>query len=166
MSTVDSNTKLEILMDPTSTPVVTTPVVTTPVVTTPVVKVPVVKTNSNPTLTDIFNMITTNPFFTEQIVQFINSLNNQDKMTSTTIPKLVLLLIDLVDNTGNFNLSTASLPVLLKMIYEFIVIKYNLIESTDRLVYEEMFVCSVNLLVRIPFKKNSTSLLNRFNCCK
>jgi hypothetical protein len=128
---------------------------------------PPVKLNSNPTLTDIFNVIITNPVFTREIEVFIKSLQvTGGKLTTANIPILLLLLTDLIDNTGNFNLSTASLPVLIKMIYEYLVNRYDLIPLTDRAVCEEMFLCSMNLLLRVPVKKIKNRLVKLFSCCK
>ena len=128
---------------------------------------PPIKLNSNPTLTDIFNVITTNPGFTRDIKGFIATLQVTDgKLTTANIPILLLLLTDLIDNTGNFNLSTTSLPVLIKMIYEYLVNSYDLIPLIDRAACDEMFLCSMNLLLRVPVKKIKNRLLKLFSCCK
>ena len=121
----------------------------------------------NPTLTDIFNAITTNPVFTEQIEEFVKTLQvNHGKMSASNVPNLVLLMMDLVEHTGEFNLSTASLPVVLKMVYEFVVNKYNLVPLNERPAWEEMFLSALNLLLRVPFKKNCNSIGRLFSCCK
>jgi len=128
---------------------------------------PPVKLNLNPTLTDIFNVITTNSGFTTDIEAFIATLQvTGGKLTTANIPILLLLLTDLIDNTGNFNLSVASLPVLIKMIYEYLVNRYDLIPLTDRAACEEMFLCSMNLLLRVPVKKIKNRLVKLFSCCK
>jgi hypothetical protein len=127
---------------------------------------PPLKLKSNPTLTDIFNVITTNPVFSTEIETFITSLQlTGGKLTTANIPILLLLLTDLIDNTGNFNLSTASLPVLIKMLYEYLVNRYDLIPLTERVVCEEMFLCSMNLLLRVPLKKIKNRLVKLFSCC-
>ena len=97
------------------------------------------------TLTDIFNNITTNPAFNTEIENFLLPIVNNSKMTTADIPQLVLFTMDVVDNMGSFNLSTATLPVLIKMIYEYLVNKYNLFTLEERPVFESMFLASVNL---------------------
>lgn len=118
------------------------------------------------TLTDIFNNITTNPAFNTEIENFLLPIVNNRKMTTADIPQLVLFTMDVVDNMGSFNLSTATLPVLIKMIYEYLVNKYNLFTLEERPVFESMFLASVNLAMRVPFKKIEKSFFNLFRCCK
>ncbi len=118
------------------------------------------------TLTDIFNNITTNPAFNTEIENFLLPIVNNRKMTTADIPQLVLFTMDLIGNMGSFNLSTATLPVLIKMIYEYLVNKYNLFTIEERPAFESMFLASVNLAMRVPFKKIKKSFFNLFKCCK
>ena len=118
------------------------------------------------TITDIFNTITTNQIFTSKIETFILPLTTNRTITTSDIPALVLFTMDLIDNIGSFNLSTITLPLLLKMIYEYLVNKYNLFNISDRVVFEEIFLTSVNLAMRLPIKKVENSFVKLFKCCK
>ena len=110
------------------------------------------------TITDIFNSITINPIFAEEIELFILPILSTRQLTTSDIPQLVLVALDIVDNCGSFNLSTATLPVLIKMIYEFLVNKYNLFAVEQRPEFEAMFLTSVSLAMRVPFIKKTKSL--------
>jgi len=171
MSTIELNTIVNTVPENVTTNVVNTNVVNTNVVNTnmvttskptPPIKVVV---HNNPTITDIFNTVVNNSTFTSEIENFIKTVQTNGKLTTLDIPNLVLLVMDCIDGTASFKLSNATLPVLLKMIYEYIIVKYNLLPVEDRPAYEIMFLTSVNLIMRQPFQKIKKSFLSLFKCC-
>ena len=119
----------------------------------------------NITIKYIYNTIITNPIFIVKIETFVKTLQNRE-LTPFDIPNLVLLIMDMIDdNTSSRYLSITTLPVLLKLIYEYIVDKYNLLPIEDKPIFESMFLASVNLAMRIPFEKKESRCLKIFKCC-
>jgi hypothetical protein len=74
-------------------------------------------------------------------------------------------MMDIIDNIGSFKLTSATLPVLIKMIYDYLVNKYNLFAVEQRPQFETMFLASLNLAMRVPFKKIKKSFLRLFKWC-
>lgn len=89
--------------------------------------------------------------------------------TNATIPQLILTMIatynSYTTSTPAHRLTSDDLQVLLERVYNYLVEKYDLVNTPDRLAMYNLFDISLTLCLAIPnVKKEVNSCLNFFKC--
>ena len=120
-------------------------------------------TTSNNTLSKVVNELTTNAAFLSNIDDSIKKILLDGKVDYKDIPEIVFLIMDSYNHI-NLNISKNDLTEFVKLIFEFIVNKYNLFSKEDMLKVEPMIISSVKLVLLIP-QINRSNYTNFFKCC-
>ena len=120
-------------------------------------------TTSNNTLNKVVNELTTNATFLSNIDDSIKKILLDGKVDYKDIPEIVFLIMDSYNHI-NLHISKNDLTEFVKLIFEFIVNKYNLFSKEDMLKMEPMIISSVKLVLLIP-QINRSNYTNFLKCC-
>ena len=151
-------------------PVVVAPVVSVPEVVAPVVPVvvapPVVQTTLDKNVEALFKVITTDSGFLTRVKEAVDRIMKDGKVDQYDIPEIVFVISETVNSLPSFQITSEVLPVLIKMLYNFIVDKYKLVPDDKKAEIERLVDSSLRLLMMQPKVKESINGCFAFLSCK
>ena len=142
------------------------PVVVAPVVPAPVVPVAPAQTTLDKNVEALFKVITTDSGFLTRVKEAVDRIMKDGKVDQYDIPEIVFVISETVNSLPSFQVTSEILPVLIKMLYNFIVDTYKLVPDDKKAEIERMVDSSVRLLMLHPKVKESINGCFAFLSCK
>jgi hypothetical protein len=114
----------------------------------------------------LFKAITTDSGFLARVKISVDKIMHDGKVDQYDIPEIVFVISDTVNSLPSFQLTSDVLPVLIKMLYNFIVDTYNLVPADKKADFERMVDSSLRLLMLQPKIKEGLNRCFAFLSCK
>jgi len=118
---------------------------------------------SNPILRSIVADLTNDPMFLSNVEQSIKKILADGQLTVSDVPEIVLLIMNAYHTVGNIKVEKEDLGDFVRLVFEFVVKKYNLLPVDKISEYESILISSVKLLLLTP--QVSANLMKNFKCC-
>lgn len=106
----------------------------------------------------LFKVITTDSKFLSRVKESVDRIMHDGKVDQYDIPEIVFVISETVNSLPSFQVTSDLLPVLIKMLYNFIVDTYKLVPEDKKAEFERMVDSSLRLLMLQPKVKEG---LNR-----
>jgi len=118
----------------------------------------------------LFKAITTDSGFLARVKISVDKIMHDGKVDQYDIPEIVFVISDTVNSLPSFQLTNEMVPVLIKMLYNFIIDRYNLVPEDKKADFERMVDSSLRLLMLQPKVKEGLNrcfaYLSSLSCCK
>jgi hypothetical protein len=118
----------------------------------------------------LFKTITTDSGFLARVKISVDKIMHDGKVDQYDIPEIVFVISDTVNSLPSFQLTNEMVPVLIKMLYNFIIDRYNLVPEDKKADFERMVDSSLRLLMLQPKVKEGLNrcfaFLSSLSCCK
>jgi len=114
----------------------------------------------------LFKTITTDSGFLARVKISVDKIMHDGKVDQYDIPEIVFVISDTVNALPSFQVTSDVLPVLIKMLYNFIVDTYNLVPEDKKADFERMVDSSLRLLMLQPKIKEGLNRCFAFLSCK
>lgn len=118
----------------------------------------------------LFKVITTDSGFLTRVKESVDKIMHDGKVDQYDIPEIVFVISDAVNSLPTFQVTKEVVPVLIKMLYNFIVNKYNLVPEDKKADFERMVDSSLRLLMMQPNIKEGLNrcfaFFSSLSCCK
>jgi hypothetical protein len=116
---------------------------------------------------EVFKILSVDDKFIARVKTSLDIIMKDDKIDQFDIPELVFLITDAYNETTNLHLSYEDLPILIKMLYNFIIEKFNLIPEDKRADFEKLVDVAIKLVMLQPkVKQQVTGCLGWLGCLK
>lgn len=137
-------------------------VIAVPAVATAIIAVPVAAMIAVPTvpivsvstldknLAAVFKVITTDNTFLTRVKAAVDNIMRDGKVDQTDIPEIVFVISETVNSLDSFHLTSDLVPVLIKMLYNFIIDTYKLVPEGKKAEFERIVDSSLRLLMLQP----------------
>jgi hypothetical protein len=114
---------------------------------------------------EVFKILSTDEKFIDRVKTSLDNIMKDEKIDQYDAPELVFLIIDSYNQMSNLHLTYEDLPVLIKMLYTFLIEKFNLIHEDKRADFERLLDVSIKLVMLQPkVKKQVSKCLGLFSC--
>ena len=138
-------------------------------VSAPAPAVPVVSTLDKD-VEALFKVITTDSGFLARVKISVDKIMHDGKVDQYDIPEIVFVISDTVNSLPTFQVTKEVVPVLIKMLYNFIVDTYKLVPEDKKADFERMVDSSLRLLMLQPKVKEGLNrcigFFSSLSCCK
>lgn len=114
----------------------------------------------------LFKTITTDSGFLTRVKESVDRIMKDGKVDQYDIPEIVFVISDTVNTLPSFQVTSEMLPVLIKMLYHFIVDTYNLVPEDKKADFERLVDSSLRLLMMQPKVKEGLNRCFAFLSCK
>jgi len=121
----------------------------------------------------LFKVITTDSGFLKRVKESVDRIMHDGKVDQYDIPELVFVISATVNSLPTFQVTNEVVPVLIKMLYNFIVDTYKLVPEDKKAEFERMVDSSLRLLMLQPKVKEGLNrcfgffaYLSSLSCCK
>jgi len=118
----------------------------------------------------LFKVITTDSGFLKRVKESVDRIMHDGKVDQYDIPEIVFVISDTVNSLPTFQVTKEVIPVLIKMLYNFIVDTYKLVPEDKKAEFERMVDSSLRLLMLQPKVKEGLNrcfaYLSSLSCCK
>ena len=120
-----------------------------------------------PSVEEVFKILSTDEKFIARVKESINNIMKDGKIDQYDAPELVFLITDAYNEMSNLKLTYEDLPVLIKMLYAFIVEKFDLIPVDKREDFARLVDVAIKLVMLQPKVEQQVSkCLSWFSCFK
>jgi hypothetical protein len=118
----------------------------------------------------LFKVITTDSGFLARVKISVDKIMHDGKVDQYDIPEIVFVISDTVNSLPTFQVTKEVVPVLIKMLYNFIVDTYKLVPEDKKADFERMVDSSLRLLMLQPKVKEGLNrcigFFSSLSCCK
>jgi len=114
----------------------------------------------------LFKAITTDSSFLARVKISVDKIMHDGKVDQYDIPEIVFVISETVNSLPTFQVTSEVVPVLIKMLYNFIVDTYNLVPADKKADFERMVDSSLRLLMLQPKIKEGLNSCFAFLSCK
>jgi hypothetical protein len=114
----------------------------------------------------LFKAITTDSSFLARVKISVDKIMQDGKVDQYDIPEIVFVISETVNSLPSFQVTSEVVPVLIKMLYNFIVDTYNLVPADKKADFERMVDSSLRLLMMQPKIKEGLNGCFAFLSCK
>jgi hypothetical protein len=118
----------------------------------------------------LFKVITTDSGFLARVKISVDKIMHDGKVDQYDIPEIVFVISDAVNSLPSFQVTSEIVPVLIKMLYNFIVDTYKLVPEDKKADFERMVDSSLRLLMLQPKVKEGLNrcigFFSSLSCCK
>jgi hypothetical protein len=114
--------------------------------TVPIVSVSTLDKN----LATVFKVITTDNTFLTRVKAAVDNIMRDGKVDQTDIPEIVFVISETVNSLDSFHVTSDLVPVLIKMLYNFIIDTYKLVPEDKKAEFERIVDSSLRLLMLQP----------------
>ena len=118
---------------------------------------------SNPLLGKIVTDLTNDPKFLSNVDESVKKILADGKLSLSDVPEIVLLIMNAYHTVGTIKVTKEDLGDFVKLVFEFVVKKYDLLPADKMSEYESVLISSVKLLLLTPQVKEN--FLKMFKCC-
>jgi hypothetical protein len=115
------------------------------------------------TVQDIFKVLSTDNKVISSLEASLDNIMKDGVINQYDIPELIFMISTLLNSTNKLKLSSDNYNVLIKMLYNFIINKYNLIPEINRPDFERLTDMAIRLVLLQP--KITKTFNNIFSCC-
>ena len=115
------------------------------------------------TVQDIFKVLSTDNKVISSLEASLDNIMKDGVINQYDIPELIFMISTLLNSTNKLKLSSDNYKVLIKMLYNFIINKYNLIPEINRPDFERLTDMAIRLVLLQP--KITKTFNNIFSCC-
>ena len=119
--------------------------------TVPIVSVSTLDKN----LAAVFKVITTDNTFLTRVKAAVDNIMRDGKVDQTDIPEIVFVISETVNSLDSFHVTSDLVPVLIKMLYNFIIDTYKLVPEDKKAEFERVVDSSLRLLMLQPKVKQA-----------
>ena len=112
---------------------------------------------------DIFNVLSTDNKVISSLEASLDNIMKDGVINQYDIPELIFMISSLLNSTNKLKISSDNYKVLIKMLYNFIINKYNLIPEINRPDFERLTDMAIRLVLLQP--KITKTFNNIFSCC-
>jgi hypothetical protein len=131
------------------------------------VPVPVLATPLDKNLEALFKVITTDSDFLKRVKDSIDKIMKDGKVDQYDVPEIVFVISETINSRPSFKIQKELLPVLIKMLYNFIVDTYKLVPEDKKAEIERLVDSSLRLLMLQPMvTEGLTRCFSFLPCCK
>ena len=155
---MDSSANVVVVTPDAVVPVIVVPDVPVVAVVPEVVAVVPVVSSLDKDLEALFKAIITDSGFLARVKVSVDKIMHDGKVDQYDIPEIVFVISETVNSLPSFQVTSEFVPVLIKMLYNFIVDTYNLVPADKKADFERMVDSSLRLLMLHPKVKEG---LNR-----
>jgi len=114
----------------------------------------------------LFKAITTDSSFLARVKISVDKIMHDGKVDQYDIPEIVFVISETVNSLPTLQVTSEVVPVLIKMLYNFIVDTYNLVPADKKADFERMVDSSLRLLMLQPKIKEGLNSCFAFLSCK
>lgn len=114
----------------------------------------------------LFKAITTDSSFLARVKISVDKIMHDGKVDQYDIPEIVFVISETVNSLPSFQVTSEVVPVLIKMLYNFIVDTYKLVPEDKKADFERMVDSSLRLLMLQPKIKEGLNRCFAFLSCK
>ena len=118
----------------------------------------------------LFKAITTDSGFLARVKESVDKIMHDGKVDQYDIPEIVFVISDTVNSLHSFQVTKEVVPVLIKMLYNFIIDTYKLVPEDKKADFERMVDSSLRLLMMQPKIKEGLNrcfgFFSSISCCK
>jgi hypothetical protein len=118
----------------------------------------------------LFKVITTDSGFLARVKISVDKIMHDGKVDQYDIPEIVFVISETVNSLPSFQVTSEIVPVLIKMLYNFIVDTYKLVPEDKKADFERMVDSSLRLLMLQPKVKEGLNrcigFFSSLSCCK
>ncbi len=120
-----------------------------------------------PSVEEVFKILSADEKFIARVKTSLDNIMKDGKIDQYDAPELVFLITDAYNEMSNLHLTYEDLPVLIKMLYGFIVDKFDLIPNDKRADFEKLVDVAVKLVMLQPkVEVQVNKCLGWFSCFK
>ena len=120
-----------------------------------------------PSVEEVFKILSADEKFIARVKISLNNIMKDGKIDQYDTPELVFLITDAYNEMSNLRLTYEDLPVLIKMLYTFIIEKFNLIPEDKKADFERLVDIAIKLVMLQPRVEQQVSgCLKWFSCSK
>lgn len=120
-----------------------------------------------PSVEEVFKILSADEKFIARVKTSLNNVMKDGKIDQYDAPELVFLITDAYNEMSNLKLTYEDLPVLIKMLYNFIVEKFDLIPVDKRADFERLIDVAIKLVMLQPkVEQQVSNCLGWFSCFK
>ena len=120
-----------------------------------------------PSVEEVFKILSADEKFIACVKTSLNNIMKDGKIDQYDTPELVFLITDAYNEMSNLHLTYEDLPVLIKMLYTFIIEKFNLIPEDKKADFERLVDIAIKLVMLQPRVEQQVSgCLKWFSCLK
>jgi hypothetical protein len=121
-----------------------------------------------PDVSKAFQLLTINPFFITNLEASIKNILKDGKIDKYDIPEIIFLITNAYNLSEQVRIKKQDLPILIKLIYNYIVDKLDLIPNDKRDEFEELVNSALKLVMIQPavFRNINSCLGKLFSCRK
>jgi len=157
-------------MDPSANIITPTEVMPVVDVSAAVVAVVPVVSSLDKDVEALFKAITTDSGFLARVKESVDKIMHDGKVDQYDIPEIVFVISDTVNSLHSFQVTKEVVPVLIKMLYNFIIDTYKLVPEDKKADFERMVDSSLRLLMMQPKIKEGLNrcfgFFSSISCCK
>lgn len=112
-------------------------------------------------------LLVTDPQFINDLETSVKNIMKDNKVDQYDIPEIVFLITNICNQRNKLKLSSDDLPLLIKLIYNYVVEKLNLIPNDRRADFERLLESTLKLVMMQPVvSKTVNSCFSKvFKCC-
>ncbi len=112
---------------------------------------------------DIFTVLSTDVKVISALEASLDTIMKDGVINQYDIPEFIFMISSLLNSTDKLKISSDNYGLLIKMLYNFIVNKYNLIPEINRPDFERLTDMAIKLVLLQP--KVTKTFNNIFSCC-
>jgi len=109
----------------------------------------------DPNVRKVVELLVNDPNFLKRVEETVKTILSDGKVDEKDVPEFVFLIMDSYNTLGKVSLTRDELPAFVKAVFDFVVIKFNLLKEEDRVKIENMVSSSVKLAMMVPAISNA-----------
>ena len=119
----------------------------------------------DPNIRKVVELLVNDPNFLKRVKETVKTILSDGKVNEKDVPEFVFLIMDSYNTLGKVSLTRDELPAFVKAVFDFVVIKFNLLKEEDRVKIEYMVSSSVKLAMMIPAISNAVDVVAKKCWC-
>ena len=120
-----------------------------------------------PNIKKALELLTKDTLFIRKLEDSIKNIIEDDKIDQNDIPEIIYVITNAYNSFGNIKVNYQDLPVLIKLIYDHIIEKFDLIPVNKRNKFSKLVDSAIKLVMLQPVVANGIkSCLNKLSCCR
>ncbi len=120
-----------------------------------------------PSVEEVFKVLSADEKFIARVKLSLTNVMKDGKIDQYDAPELVFLITDAYNEMSNLRLTYEELPVLIKMLYNFMIEKFDLIPMDKREDFSRLVDIAIKLVMIQPkVEQQVTKCMSWFSCFK
>lgn len=111
--------------------------------------------NNIPSVVDqVFRLLTNNSKFIDHLENCIQDIIKNDNFIMFDIPEIIFIIVDAYNIMSEIKLDSNNLPLLIKLLFNYIVDKFELIPENKKAAFDRLVDSAIKLIMLQPIVKN------------